>query len=38
MRDGTNGPWLPAVAHGRRADDQGCDVEVIHLMGSDEGL
>ena len=31
MRDGPDGPWLPAVAHGRRADDQGCDVEVIHL-------
>jgi neutral ceramidase len=31
MADGADGPWQPAVAHGRRVDDGGCDVEVVHL-------
>jgi neutral ceramidase len=31
MADGEHGPWVPAVAHGRRVDDGGCDVEVVHL-------
>jgi neutral ceramidase len=31
MADGPDGPWVPAVAHGRRADDEGCDIEVVHL-------
>ena len=29
--DGGAGAWVPAVAHGRLVDDQGCDVEVVHL-------
>src|ERR687893_30864 len=36
MADGPDGPWQPAVAHGRRGDDGGCDVEVVHL-GGDRG-
>ena len=28
---GGSGHWLPAVAHGRVVDDQGYDLEVIHL-------
>lgn len=31
MADGGDGEWVPAVAHGRRVDDSGCDVEVVHL-------
>ena len=31
MADGPDGAWVPAVAHGRRVDDGGCDVEVVHL-------
>ena len=31
MADGPDGPWVPAVAHGRRVDDGGCDIEVVHL-------
>lgn len=31
MCDGEGGAWVPAVAHGRRVDDGGCDVEVVHL-------
>jgi neutral ceramidase len=31
MADGPDGPWQPAVAHDRRVDDGGCDVEVVHL-------
>jgi neutral ceramidase len=31
MADGDDGTWMPAVAHGRRVDDGGCDVEVVHL-------
>jgi neutral ceramidase len=29
------GSWRPAVAHGRVVDDQGCDIEVVHLGPSD---
>lgn len=28
---GGSGHWLPAVAHGRVVDDQGYDIEVVHL-------
>jgi neutral ceramidase len=31
MQDGSDGRWLPAVAHGRPVDDGGCDIEVVHL-------
>lgn len=31
MADGEDGAWVPAVAHRRRVDDGGCDVEVVHL-------
>jgi len=37
MGDGPDGPWLPAVAHGRRADDQGCGVEIVHLGPGERG-
>jgi neutral ceramidase len=30
MADG-EGPWVPAVAHGRPIDDGGCALEVVHL-------
>jgi neutral ceramidase len=36
MADG-HGDWRPAVAHGRPADDQGCDVEVVHLGPGERG-
>jgi neutral ceramidase len=35
MADGADGPWQPAVAHGRVVDDQGCDIEVVHLGPAD---
>ncbi len=31
MADGEDGAWVPAVAHDRRVDDGGCDVEAVHL-------
>ena len=37
MRDGPDDRWLPAVAHGRRVDDGGCDVEVVHLGAGERG-
>ncbi len=37
MADDPDGPWVPAVAHGRRVDDGGCDVEVVHLGTGDRG-
>src|SRR5690606_32701939 len=37
MADGDDGAWVPAVAHGRRVDDGGCDVEVVHLGAGDRG-
>lgn len=36
MADG-DGAWVPAVAHGRRVDDGGCDVEVVHLGTGERG-
>jgi len=36
MADG-DGAWRPAVAHGRRVDDAGCDVEVVHLGAGGRG-
>ena len=36
MADG-HGDWQPAIAHGRRVDDEGCDVEVVHLGPGDRG-
>jgi hypothetical protein len=35
MADGADGPWQPAVAHGRVVDDQGCDIEIVHLGRAD---
>ena len=37
MADGEDGRWVPAIAHGRRVDDGGCDVEVVHLGAGDRG-
>ena len=37
MADGDGGAWVPAVAHGRRVDDRGCDIEVVHLGPGDRG-
>lgn len=37
MADGEGGAWVPAVAHGRRVDDGGCDVEVVHVGAGDRG-
>jgi hypothetical protein len=37
MADGDGGAWVPAVADGRRVDDRGCDVEVVHLGPGDRG-
>jgi neutral ceramidase len=36
MADGA-GVWRPAVAHGRPVDDQGCDIEVVHVGATREG-
>jgi neutral ceramidase len=37
MADGPDGAWRPAVAHGRRVDDGGCDIEVLHLESGPRG-
>lgn len=37
MADGPGGAWRPAVAHGRHVDDDGCDVEVVHLGPGERG-
>jgi neutral ceramidase len=37
MADGEDGHWQPAIAHRRRVDDAGCDVEVVHLGAGDRG-